>query len=164
MINKVLLIGHLGQSPELRRLESGAAVAKFSIATSEAYKDKNTDEWHEQTEWHTIIAWRHLAERAERDLKRGSKVYIEGKLTHRKWTDDKGTPRYATEVVARTIKLLDKRPRNEAPMPTSELPASTVGGGSPLGSGAAADKKEGDWNQAHLQPGAELKDDDDTPF
>jgi len=108
MINKVMLIGYLGRDPEIRRLESGAAVAKLSVATSEGYKDKN-DQWQNNTEWHDVICWRNLAERAERDLKKGSLVYVEGKLTHRKWQDKEGNDRYTTEVVAHTFRLMEKR-------------------------------------------------------
>ncbi|MBT8219465.1 MAG: single-stranded DNA-binding protein [Bacteroidia bacterium] len=108
MINKVILIGNLGRDPEVRRLESGAVVAKFSLATNESYRDKN-NEWQTQTEWHDIVLWRNLAERAERDLKKGKLVYVEGKLTHRKWQDKDGNDRYTTEVVANTFRLLEKR-------------------------------------------------------
>ena len=108
MINKVILIGNLGKDPEVRKLESGSAVGKFSMATNESYRD-NAGEWQTQTEWHNIVVWRNLAERAERELKKGSLVYIEGKLTHRKWLDQEGKDRYTTEVVARTYRLLEKR-------------------------------------------------------
>ena len=108
MINKVILIGNLGKDPEVRRLETGAVVAKFSVATNESYKDKN-DEWQTQTEWHDVVVWRNLAERAERDLKKGKLVYIEGKLTHRKYQDKEGKDRYITEVAANTFRLLEKR-------------------------------------------------------
>ena len=127
MINKVILIGNLGRDPELRHLENGAAVAKFSIATNESYKDK-TGEWQTQTEWHDIVLWRALAERAEKQLKKGKLVYIEGKLTHRKWTDKNDIVRYTTEVVANTFRLLEKRensgsyPNN---FPTAENAPST---------------------------------------
>ncbi len=107
MINKVTLIGNLGSDPEVRHLESGAVVAKFSLATNESYKDK-AGEWQTQTEWHNIIMWRNLAERAERDLKKGKLVFVEGKLTHRKYEKD-GQTRYITEVVANTYRLLEKR-------------------------------------------------------
>jgi len=109
MVNKVTLIGNLGKDPEVRRLENGVAVAKFSVATNENYKDRNSGEWITQTEWHDVVAWRLLAERAEQQLKKGKLVYIEGKLTHRKWQDDKGNNRYTTEVVANTLRLLEKR-------------------------------------------------------
>jgi single-strand DNA-binding protein len=108
MINKVILIGNLGRDPEVRRLENGAVVAKFSVATNENYKDKN-GEWQTQTEWHDVVVWRHLAERAERDLAKGKLVYIEGKLTHRKYQDKEGNDRYTTEVVANNMKPLERK-------------------------------------------------------
>ena len=108
MVNRVTLIGNLGKDPEVRRLESGAVVAKFPLATNESYKDKN-GEWQSATEWHDIVVWRHLAERAERDLKKGKLVFVEGKLTHRKYQDKEGKDRYITEVVARNMRLLEKR-------------------------------------------------------
>ena len=108
MVNKVILIGRLGADPEVRRLESGAVVAKLRVATSESYRDKN-DEWQERTEWHNIILWRYLAEKAERDFKKGKLVYIEGKLTHRKWQDQDGNEKYTTEVVGNNVRLLERR-------------------------------------------------------
>ncbi len=99
MVNRVILIGNLGRDPEIRRLENGATVAKFPLATSESYRDKNGD-WHDNTEWHNVVAWRALADRAERSLKKGSLVYVEGKLTHRSYQDSDGNTRYITEVVA----------------------------------------------------------------
>ncbi|MEM7103163.1 MAG: single-stranded DNA-binding protein [Bacteroidota bacterium] len=110
-LNKVMLIGRLGRDPEVRYLENGAAVAKFSIATSESYKDKSGN-WQEQTEWHDIIMWRVLAERAEQQLSKGKLIYVEGKLTHRKWEDKDGNPRKTTEVVAQTFRMLEKREAN----------------------------------------------------
>ena len=106
MVNRVILIGNLGRDPEVRRLESGAAVAKFSVATSESYQDKTSGEWKDQTEWHEIVAWRGRAEQAERIFKKGMTVYIEGKLTHRKYTDANNIERYRTEVVANYMRKL----------------------------------------------------------
>ncbi|MCL4109226.1 UNVERIFIED_CONTAM: hypothetical protein GTU68_062994 [Idotea baltica] len=108
MINKVTLIGNLGRDPEIRHFENGSSVGKFSVATNENYRDKN-GEWQTQTEWHDVVVWRNLAERAEKSLKKGSMVYIEGKLTHRKYQDKDGKDRYITEVVANTFRLLDRR-------------------------------------------------------
>lgn len=108
MVNKVTLIGNLGRDPEIRHLENGSMVGKFPVATNENYRDKN-GEWQTITEWHDVVVWRSLAERAERSLKKGSLVYIEGKLTHRKYQDRDGVERYITEVVANTIKPLDRR-------------------------------------------------------
>jgi single-strand DNA-binding protein len=108
MVNRVILIGNLGKDPEVRRLENGAVVAKFSVATNENYKDRN-GEWQTQTEWHDIVVWRMLAERAESTLKKGMAVYIEGKLTHRSWQDQDGNPRRTTEVVASYFRAISKR-------------------------------------------------------
>ena len=110
MYNKAILIGNLGRDPEIRRLEGGVAVGKFPLATNESYQDKS-GEWQSKTEWHDIVVWRHLAERAERDLKKGSMVFIEGKITHRKWQDNEGNNRYNTEIVASTMRTLDRSER-----------------------------------------------------
>jgi single-strand DNA-binding protein len=108
MVNRVILIGNLGRDPEVRRLENGAVVAKFPIATNENYRDKN-GEWQQTTEWHDIVAWRALAERAESTLKKGSMIYLEGKLTHRTWQDQDGNNRRTTEVVANYFRLVGPR-------------------------------------------------------
>lgn len=109
MVNKVILIGNLGRDPEVRYLEGNVAVAKFSVATNESYRDKKSGEWQTITEWHDVVAWRNLAERAEKQLKKGSQVFIEGKLTHRKYQDKDGNDRYVTEVVANSFRVLDRR-------------------------------------------------------
>ena len=121
MINKVILIGNLGRDPEVRHFDNGGMVARFSVATNESYRDKN-NEWQTVTEWHDVVAWRNLAERAERQLHKGSMVYVEGKLTHRKWTDRDGNDRYSTEVVANTFRLLDRRDQENRGNSGSEFP------------------------------------------
>ena len=108
MVNKVILIGNLGRDPEVRTLENGAMVAKFPVATNESYRDKN-GEWQTITEWHDVVVWRSLAERAEKSLQKGSLVFVEGKLTHRKYQDNNGVDRYITEVVANTFRILDRK-------------------------------------------------------
>ena len=108
MVNRVILIGNLGRDPEVRRLENGAVVAKFPVATNESYRDKN-GEWQTLTEWHDVVAWRTLAERAESQLKKGSLVCVEGKLTHRTWQDQDGNNRYSTEVVANYFRAISSR-------------------------------------------------------
>ncbi len=108
MVNKVILIGNLGKDPEIRRLESGAAVARFSLATNENYKDKS-GEWQTQTEWHDVVLWRNLAERAESSLKKGYMIYLEGKLTTRSWEDQEGNKRRTTEVVGSYFRNLTKK-------------------------------------------------------
>ena len=107
-VNKVILIGNLGKDPEVRHLENGAVVANFSIATSESYNDKNTGERREITDWHNIVLWRGLAQVAEKYLKKGMKVYIEGKLKTRSWTDENNQTRYTTEVVADQMTMLSR--------------------------------------------------------
>lgn len=108
MVNRVILIGNLGRDPEVRRLENGAVVAKFSVATNENYKDRS-GEWQTQTEWHDVVVWRSLAERAEQQLKKGAQIYLEGKLTHRSWQDQEGNNRRTTEVVANYFRMLGRR-------------------------------------------------------
>ena len=104
-VNKVILVGNLGKDPEVRHLDNGRAVANFSIATSETYKNKQ-GERVTNTEWHNVVLWTPLAEIAERFLKKGNQVYIEGKLTTRSWDDQDGNKRYTTEVVGREMTLL----------------------------------------------------------
>ena len=119
-VNKVILVGNLGKAPEVRHLDNGRAVANFSIATSESYKNK-AGERVTNTEWHNVVLWTPLAEIAERYLKKGNQVYIEGKLTTRSWDDQEGTKRYTTEVVGREMTLLGSRADNE----NNQMGAST---------------------------------------
>lgn len=108
-VNKVILVGRLGKDPEVRNLDSGVAVANFTLATSESYKDKTTGEKKEVTEWHNIVLWRGLAEIAQRYLHKGDMVYIEGKLRSRSW-EKEGVTRYITEVVADNMTMLSTKP------------------------------------------------------
>lgn len=107
-VNKVILIGRLGKDPEVRNLDNGAVVANFSIATSESYKDRTTGEKKEITEWHNIVLWRGLAEVAQKFLRKGEMVYIEGKLRTRSWEKD-GVTRYTTEIVADNMTMLSPK-------------------------------------------------------
>jgi single-strand DNA-binding protein len=104
-VNKVILVGNLGKDPEVRHLENGRAVANFSLATSETYKNKQ-GERVTNTEWHNVVLWSPIAEIAEKFLKKGNQVYIEGKLTTRSWDDQDGNKRYTTEVVGNNLTLL----------------------------------------------------------
>lgn len=110
-VNKVILVGHLGQDPEIRYMADGTAVANFNIATSESWKDRQTGEKKERTEWHRIVAWRGLGELCGKYLSKGRQVYIEGKLQTRSWEKD-GVTRYTTEVVATDVQFLG--PRDDA--------------------------------------------------
>lgn len=108
-INKVILIGNLGADPEVRYMPSGGAVARVSLATSEAWKDKQTSETQERTEWHRVVFFNRLAEIASEYLRKGSKVYIEGRLQTNKWQDKSGQDRYTTEIIAAEMQMLDSR-------------------------------------------------------
>jgi single-strand DNA-binding protein len=112
-INKVILIGNLGADPEVRYMPQGGAVANMTLATSESWTDKNTNEKKEQTEWHRVVIYQRLAEIAGEYLRKGSKVYIEGKLKTRKWTDKDGVERYTTEIVANELQMLDGRGKGQ---------------------------------------------------
>jgi single-strand DNA-binding protein len=108
-INKVILIGHLGQDPETRAMPSGSQVANLRIATTESWRDKQSGEQKEATEWHTVVLFGRTAEVAAEYLKKGSQVYIEGRLRTRKWQDKSGNDRYSTEIVASDMQMLGSR-------------------------------------------------------
>jgi single-strand DNA-binding protein len=161
-INKVILIGNLGQDPEVRYMPQGGAVANLSIATSETYKDKATGQPKEVTEWHRVVIYQRLAEIAGEYLRKGSKVYIEGKLKTRKWQDQQGVERYTTEIVANEMQMLDGRES-----------AQQSAGGAPASSGAKVGGHQtpaqqrmpmqgGYANVQPMQPPADF--DDDIPF
>lgn len=146
-VNKVILIGNLGKDPEVRVLENGTKLVRFSIATSETYNDKATGERREVTDWHNIVVWRALAEVAEKYLTKGQKVYVEGKLKTRSWQDESGVTKYATEVVADNFTMLT---------PKSEMNSSA---GSPNYSSQDTPKKPEPMND-----NLSNEDDDDLPF
>ncbi len=151
MINKAILVGNLGRDPEVRHLESGAKVATFTMATNENYRDKN-GEWQTVTQWHNIVAWRYAAESAERNLKKGSLCYVEGKITNRKYQDKDGNDRYISEVVANTLRSLERREGSGSSFdvpPPSQEPM----GNSSTGSGPSSPIKK-----------LEDFDEDDLPF
>ena len=122
-VNKVMLIGNLGKDPEVRYLDNGVAVANFSLATTENYKNKE-GERVSQTEWHNIVLWRGLAEVAEKYLKKGASVYIEGKIKNRKWEDKEGNTRYNTEILADNMTMLGGKQSQEnvASTPAADTP------------------------------------------
>ena len=125
-INKVIIVGHLGNDPEMRSMPNGEDVANISVATSEAWTDKNTGERREVTEWHRIVFYRKLAEICGQYLKKGAQVYIEGRLRTRKWQDQNGQDRYTTEIQGDVMQMLGTRPQsadganNPQPMPQQD--------------------------------------------
>lgn len=108
-VNKVILIGNLGKDPESRFMPNGQAVTNITLATSESWKDKNTGDSKEKTEWHRVVFYRKLAEIVSEYLSKGSKIYVEGKLQTRKWQDNNGVDRYTTEIIADQMQMLDKK-------------------------------------------------------
>ena len=144
-ITKVILIGNLGKDPEVRHLESGVAVCNFSIATGETYKDKNSGEKVTHTEWHNIVLWRGLAEVAEKYLKKGAKIYIEGKLRTRSWQDQEGNTRYTTEILGDNMTMLGKTVEsNSLPPPPSQSAAVIKKKEEPLGGEFSKPESEND--------------------
>ena len=131
-INKVILVGNLGADPETRYMPSGGAVTNIRVATSESWKDKNTGDQQERTEWHNVAFFGRLAEISAEYLRKGSQVYIEGKLRTRKWQDKDGNDRWSTEVIANEMQMLGGRPGSGAPAQSSPAAASA---GPPSGSG-----------------------------
>ena len=125
-INKVILIGRLGSDPEVRYTPSGVAVANFNIATSEEWKDKDSGEKKERTEWHRIVAWRRLGEICGEYLSKGKQVYIEGRLQTRDWEDRDGNKRYTTEIVATDVQFLGARDSSESARPRSTSSTSSA--------------------------------------
>jgi single-strand DNA-binding protein len=134
-VNKVILVGNLGRDPEVRYSPNGQAVANVTIATSESWKDKNTGEKQERTEWHRIVFWGKLAEIAGEYLKKGSQIYVEGRLQTRKWTDKEGHEKYTTEVVANEMQMLGSRQGQGAP--PSEFNQDEPAGAAPAGASKA---------------------------
>jgi single-strand DNA-binding protein len=119
-VNKVIVVGNLGNDPESRPLPSGGSVTNISVATSESWKDKQTGEKQERTEWHRIVFFNRLADISAEYLRKGSKVYIEGSLRTRKWQDNNGQDRYTTEIVASEMQMLDSRNAEAAPAPVQQ--------------------------------------------
>jgi single-strand DNA-binding protein len=151
-VNKVILVGNLGKDPETRYMPNGKAVTNFTIATSESWKDKQTGEQREQTEWHNIVMYDRLAEIAAEYLRKGSQVYVEGRLRTRKWQDKEGRDRYTTEINANEMQMLGSRAGGAggSSEPRAERPAAAAAGG-----GRAAPASSGDEGTPF---------DDDIPF
>lgn len=161
MVNKVILVGNVGMDPEVRTLETGAKVARVRLATTERLFDRQSNSTKEHTEWHTVTLWRGLADVVDRFVRKGSQIYIEGRLRTREWTDKDGNKRYTTEVLADAMNLLGRRQDAAA---TDSQPAS--GYGAPQQSAYAqpaqpAYTPQPAAPQAPAQPADDL---DDLPF
>ena len=182
-LNKVMLIGNVGRDPEVRYLDGNspnAKVATFTLATTERYRDRN-GELRENTEWHNIVAWRNTADVVEKFVKKGTQLYIEGRLRTRSSDDQSGNKKYTTEVIADNLQLLGKKPDNPAVQqggyaqpqggyaPTQRGYAQTQGGYQTQGAGwqqapQQAPQQAASWQQAPQQPVVDDTPDDDLPF
>ncbi|EAY1966923.1 single-stranded DNA-binding protein SSB2 (plasmid) [Salmonella enterica] len=176
-VNKVILVGNLGQDPEVRYMPNGGAVANLTLATSETWRDKADGEMREHTEWHRVVVFGKLAEIASEYLRKGAQVYIEGQLRTRKWTDQSGQDKYTTEVVVGqngTMQMLgrrDSQPQQGGqqfsgqPQPQTPPPAAKGGGKAAKGAGKAAKGKNAAApQQPPAQPEPAYDFDDDIPF
>jgi single-strand DNA-binding protein len=167
MINKVILVGNVGADPEVRTLESGTKVARVRLATTERIFNRQTQEAKEYTEWHTVVLWSGLADVADKYVRKGSQIYVEGSLRTNEWTDKEGIKRYAVEVIARDMKLLGRR--SDGPGAGSSQgygQGAGYGGGAPAPSGAQ-DASGASSSAARPAPAPEpvpVDDPDDLPF
>lgn len=179
-VNKVILIGNLGRDPELRYTQAGTAVCTMRLATNESYQNEK-GETVQRTEWHTVVAWDRLAEICEEHLQKGSQVYFEGKLQTREWEDEDGNTRYSTEVKARDVTFLGRRPQGQEG-PQRQSQSSPVGhGGDQSGRGRSSGASGGASRQRGAEPGqgpsapedsqneqsgaeSPFEEDDDLPF
>ncbi len=155
MVNKVILIGNVGVDPEVRTLDNGTKVARVRLATTERFRDRQTQETKEHTEWHTVTLWRNLADVIDRFVRKGSQIYVEGSLRSREWTDKEGVKRYGIEVVANELKLLGRRPEGGV----APLDGTSYGNSGGQSTG-------GSYNAPAPQPAvpAPADDIDDLPF
>ena len=166
-INKVILIGNLGRDPETRYTQGGSAVTNLRIATAESWKDKQTGEQQERTEWHSVVCFARLGEIAGEYLRKGSKVYIEGRLQTRKWQDKEGHDRYSTEIVANDMQMLDSRGGADS----GDAPPMRQSGGAPRNQSARSNERGNDRGDSRAEPQydssatSDFADiDDDIPF
>ena len=174
MVNKVILVGNVGSDPEVRTLEGGAKVARIRLATTERLYDRASNETKEHTEWHTITLWRGLADVVDRYVRKGTQLYIEGRLRTREWMDKDNNKRYTTEILADTMNLLGRRSDNPASDATPAYGAAGGYGQQPAGGSSAGYRPQGGYGQPAPaqqpaaqpapQPAPPADDPDDLPF
>ena len=157
-VNKVILVGNLGNDPDIRYAASGMAIANISLATSDSWKDKNTGEMQEKTEWHRVVFFNRLAEIVGQYLHKGSQIYVEGRLQTKKWTDKSGMDRYTTEVVAGEMKMLGRRQDGGVSTNREPTPSDPSFDQSPSQSSQAPATPDA------AQPPSDTDFDDDIPF
>ena len=169
-LNKVMLIGNAGQDPEVRYLEGGTSntkVATFRLATTDRYRDLNSGQTREQTEWHNIVAWRNAADIVEKYVRKGTQLYIEGRLRTRSWDDQNGNKRYTTEVIADSLQLLGRKADNPASQDNVSAGAQQYGQPSAPVRTQSRPAQVPDRTASaapQVQAGPAAEDDDDLPF
>ncbi len=172
MVNKVILIGNVGMDPEIRTLESGAKMARVRLATTERLYDRQSNETKEHTEWHTVTLWRGLADVVDRYVRRGTQIYVEGRLRTREWMDKDNNKRYTTEILADTMNLLGRRSDNPASDNASSGYGAQSQGGYQQGGYQQGGASAGGYSQPQAQPQPQPQqqvtppadDPDDLPF
>ncbi len=158
-LNKCMIIGNLGRDPEMRYTPSGQAVTQFSVATNRNYRDPQ-GEWQSETEWFRVVVWGDQGERVAEYLRKGHKVYVEGRLQTRQWEDQSGNKRYTTELIANRVTSLERRDREGEPPFPGDSPGGFSGGSSSSGSGGS----QGGGSTAASSPSSSSEDFDDLPF
>ena len=172
MINKVILIGNVGADPEIRTLESGVKMARIRVATTERIYNREAQESRDHTEWHSVVLWRNLADVADRFIRKGSQVYIEGRLRSREWTDQQGVKRYSIEILADDLKMPEAGTVSNAVDVQVNISGGTIEGrlyGGGYGQGGNASYSGGGYQpqqpaQTPAAPEVNLDDPDDLPF
>ncbi len=161
MINKVILVGNVGADPEIRTLENGTKVARINLATTERIYNRQTQETKEHTEWHRVTLWRGLADVADKYVRKGSQIYIEGSLRSNEWTDKEGAKRYGVDIVATEMKLLGRRSEGSAggSQNYGQPPAQAYGADNPAASGTVSSPRP-----AVAPAPVPIDDPDDLPF
>ena len=166
-LNKCMIIGNLGRDPEMRYTPGGQAVTQFSVATNRNYRDPQ-GEWQSETEWFRVVVWGDQGERVAEYLRKGHKVYVEGRIQTRQWEDQSGAKRYTTELIANRVQSLERRDREGDPPFPGDSPGGSSAGSSSSGSGGAADGSSGGSSggsgTASSAPSSSAEDFDDLPF
>jgi len=159
-LNRCMIIGNLGRDPEMRYTPGGQAVTQFSVATNRNYRDPQ-GEWQSETEWFRVVVWAEQAERVAEYLRKGHKVYVEGRIQTRQWEDQSGNKRYTTELIANRVQSLERRDREDGPPPPGESPSGSSSG-SPGADAASGDG--GSSGSGSAGPSSSAEDFDDLPF
>ncbi len=160
-LNKCMIIGNLGRDPEMRYTPSGQAVTQFSVATNRNYRDQQ-GEWQSETEWFRVVVWGDRGERAAESLRKGHKVYVEGRIQTRQWEDQSGAKRYTTELIADRVSSLERRDREDGPPSPDDAPGGYSGG--PGAGGSSSAGSSGSTGSGKSSPSSSAEDFDDLPF